>query len=153
MRFSLLIALLSLSASSAAQPVPSDSLCACEIRLERDGGALLILQGPLDPPARLGRVGLLGGGLADVVQPVPAAFELANAASQSKIVSLLAFAGGAVAVTYSVTADPDAYSPNITALGAGIGLSAVGLAFAVTGGRQQRRAVEEYNRSVLPPAR
>jgi len=88
-----------------------------------------------------------------VVEPVPAALELANAASQSRIVSLVAFAGSAVAVVYAVAADPDAYSPNLPVLGAGIGLSAVGLAFGVTAGRQQRRAVVAYNQGIVSPTR
>ena len=153
----LLTVLLAVAASAApalAQPVAPGRACTfdeCAIRVEPSffSGAV-ILQGPPGREARLGSVGLFGGGLADVVEGVPLALDHAEAAQRSTIGAAVT-ALGSVLVLSVVTSRlyDDVPSGSDTALLAGgLGLSIASGVLTLQAARRQSRAVWEYNRAV-----
>lgn len=137
-------------APALAQPVAPCTYADCAIRIEP---ALFsrgdIVQGRPGAGVRVGRLGLFGGGLEDVVADVPAALEHARAARRSTVGA--AVTSVAATVAYLVATDALYDEPSgadVALLAGGIGLSVAGVVFGLQAQRRQSRAVWEYNRAV-----
>ena len=151
-----LVAVAASAAPALAQPV-ADACAydACAIRVEPSffSGAV-ILQGPPGREARVGRVGLFGGGLEDAVADVPLALDHARAARRSTVgAAVLALT--ATAALFIATNDiyEEPSGTDVALLAGGLGLSTASVVFGLQAQRRQSRAVWEYNRAVADRGR
>ena len=158
------LALALLAAASAplvaAQPVAGCTFTDCAIRLEVGAfGSAQILTGPPERAVRLGSTGLVGGGLVDAVDAVPAARERAATGRRSLTAGLVVgvagvaalIAGSAVLADRSRGLDTVGTTETVLYIG-GLGLTTAATVLTGRGRREQDRAVWEYNRAVADGA-